>query len=172
MWCANETTALTHAKCAAKERALTKWTERWKKTYPTGRFTAADRIPPAWKPKPHFTNTKREVYGQLVQCRTGHAFIGEYDAKFVPLERIACQCGERYQTREHILQECEKYEQQRDLLRDASAELSLPDILGTEKGLQALAKFLEVSGVFTKTGQPRQTTEPLVPEDEEDASAT
>ncbi|KAJ6613598.1 hypothetical protein B0H10DRAFT_1630755, partial [Mycena sp. CBHHK59/15] len=107
-------------------------------------------LPPAWKPKPHFTNTKREVYGRLVQCRTGHAFIGEYYAKFVPLERIACQCGERYQTREHILRECENYEQHRDLLRDASAELSLPDILGTENGLQALAKFLEASGALTK----------------------
>ncbi|KAF8124842.1 hypothetical protein K438DRAFT_1649259, partial [Mycena galopus ATCC 62051] len=85
----------------------------------------------------HFMDAKREVYGRLVQCRTGHAFIGDY-AKFVPMERIGCQCGERFQTREHILRECENYAQHRDLLRDASPELSLPEILGTEKGLQAL----------------------------------
>jgi hypothetical protein len=112
-------------------------------------------------------DTKREVYGRLVQCRTGHAFIGEYYAKFVPMERIGCRCGECLQTREHILRECEKYAQYRDLLGDASPELSLPEILGTEKGLQALAKFLEASGAFTKTGQPRRETQPLALEDED-----
>jgi hypothetical protein len=28
--------------CTAKEKALRKWAERWRKTYPTGRFAAAD----------------------------------------------------------------------------------------------------------------------------------
>lgn len=110
MWCANETTTLTHAKRAAKDKALEKWTAQWRKTHPTGRFGPADRNPPAWKPKPHFMGTKREVYGRLVQCRTGHAFIGEYYAKFVPLERVNCQCGDAFQTREHLLRECGTYE--------------------------------------------------------------
>jgi hypothetical protein len=83
------------------------------------------------------------------------------------MERIGCRCGECLQTREHILRECEKYAQYRDLLGDASPELSLPEILGTEKGLQALAKFLEASGAFTKTGQPRRETQPLALEDED-----
>ncbi|KAJ7430606.1 hypothetical protein B0H11DRAFT_1942758 [Mycena galericulata] len=54
------------------------------------------------------------------------------------------------------------------VLREVSNQISIPDILGTEKGIQALAKFLESSGAFTKTGQPRRETEPLPPEDEED----
>ncbi|KAJ6614976.1 hypothetical protein B0H10DRAFT_1692192, partial [Mycena sp. CBHHK59/15] len=106
-----------------------KWTAKWKKMHPTGRLGPADRVPPVWKPKPHFTGTKREVYGRVVQCRTGHTFIGEYYTKFVPTERMECQCGEPFQTR-----------------------ITIPDILGTEKGIRVLAKFLERSGAFTKTG--------------------
>ncbi|KAJ7479312.1 hypothetical protein B0H11DRAFT_2280857 [Mycena galericulata] len=96
------------------------------------------------------------------------AFIGEYYAKFVPSESVECQCGEPFQTREHILRDCEKYDEHRGVLREVSNQISIPDILGTEKGIQALAKFLESSGAFTKTGQPRHETEPLPPEDEED----
>ncbi|KAJ6609299.1 hypothetical protein B0H10DRAFT_1713802, partial [Mycena sp. CBHHK59/15] len=115
-----------------------------------GRFGPADRVPPAWKSKLHFTGTKREVYGRVVQCRTGHAFIGEYYAKFVPTERMECQCGEPFQTRDHLLWECERYNEHRGVLREASPQIAIPDILGMEKGIQALAKFLERSGAFTK----------------------
>jgi hypothetical protein len=103
--CTGESTSMTHAKRAAKENTLRKWTGTWDKTYPTGRFAAADRFPPSWKPKPHFFGTRREVYGRIVQCRTGHAFMGEYYAKFVPTESVRCRCGERFQTRAHILRE-------------------------------------------------------------------
>jgi hypothetical protein len=160
---------LTHAKRAAKDKAPAKWTEKWKKTYPTGRFGPADRLPPAWKPKAHFTGTKREVYRRLVQCRTGHVFIGEYYAKFVPSERVACPCGEPFQTWVHILRECETYAWHRDILEEVSKEISMPEILGTEKGLRALALFLEKTGAFTKTGQPR-ATEPLLVEEDDDGS--
>ncbi|KAJ7241636.1 hypothetical protein C8J57DRAFT_91139 [Mycena rebaudengoi] len=112
--------------------------------------------------------TKREVYGRLVQCRTGHAFIGEYYAKFVPLERVDCQCGDAFQTREHLLRECGTYEEHRGILRETSAQLSLPDILGTEKGIRALSGFLEKSGAVTKTGRLRRETEPLTLEEDEE----
>ncbi|KAJ7138549.1 hypothetical protein C8R43DRAFT_865407, partial [Mycena crocata] len=81
-------------------------------------------------------------------------------------------CGEPFQTREHVQRECERYEEHRSVLREFSDRLSLPDILGTEKGPQALATFLQKSGVFTKTGEPRREQEFLqpVPEDEEDGS--
>ncbi|KAJ7792948.1 hypothetical protein B0H14DRAFT_2191574, partial [Mycena olivaceomarginata] len=85
-----------------------------------------------------------------------------------PLERIGCQCSERSQTRAHVLQECELYEQRRGVLREASAWLSRPEILGAEEGLQALAKFLETSGAFTETGRPRRETEPLVLSDDDE----
>jgi hypothetical protein len=51
-----------------------------------------------------------------------------------------------------------------------SKEISIPDILGTEKGLTALSRFIENTGAFTKTGGPR--AEPLPPgETDSDAEA-
>ncbi|KII85959.1 hypothetical protein PLICRDRAFT_72046, partial [Plicaturopsis crispa FD-325 SS-3] len=104
-------------------------------------------------------------------CRTGHAFIGEYYAKFVPTEDVSCQCEEGvFQTRYHILTECPRYDEYRHILTQASPTLFLPDILGTDEGILALAQFLEKSGAFTKTGNPRETkTVPLL-EDEDGAS--
>ena len=59
-----------------------------------------------------------------------------------------------------------------------SVHIDLPTILGTEKGISALAKFLEQSGAFTKTGEPPQgdaprieppeAYEPDAPDDEDD----
>ncbi|KAJ7786365.1 hypothetical protein B0H16DRAFT_1490170 [Mycena metata] len=115
---------------------------------PTRRFAPADCIAPSWKPKGYFFTTKREVHGRVGRCRTGHAFIGEDYAKFV-------------------LRECELYEQHRDILRDASAELTIPDLLGTEDGIQAVVKFLDA---FTKRGQRRRETEPWPPAPEEECN--
>ncbi|KAJ6558406.1 hypothetical protein B0H19DRAFT_1261927 [Mycena capillaripes] len=88
VWCANETTTLTHARRVAKEKAPARWTEKWKKTYPTGSFAAADRIPPSWKPKLRLSDTKREVYGcaELVM----HSLTrGRTDARaYLPLARL------------------------------------------------------------------------------------
>uniref|UniRef100_D8QKE3 Uncharacterized protein n=1 Tax=Schizophyllum commune (strain H4-8 / FGSC 9210) TaxID=578458 RepID=D8QKE3_SCHCM len=71
-------------------------------------------------------------------------------------------------TRPHILQECPIYEQHRHILRKVSEDVALAEILGTPKGIDALARFLKKSGAFTKTGHPR--AEPRAPrwEDEPD----
>ncbi|KAJ7927664.1 hypothetical protein B0H13DRAFT_2553523 [Mycena leptocephala] len=79
----------------------------------------------------------------------------EYYAKFVPSELVTCPCGEPFQTRVHILRECETYAWHREILQKVSEDISMPEILATEKGLQALALFLERTGAFTKTGRPR-----------------
>lgn len=42
----------------------------------------------------------------------------------------------------------------RHLLRIASAEISLPEIMGTKEGIKALTEFLKKTGAFTKNGQP------------------
>ncbi|KZV79121.1 hypothetical protein EXIGLDRAFT_735638 [Exidia glandulosa HHB12029] len=59
------------------------------------------------------------------------------------------------QTREHTLRECTRYDDYRDILRKASRNIVLSEILGTERGLAALSEFLRKSGAFTKTGEPR-----------------
>ncbi|KAK7007083.1 hypothetical protein R3P38DRAFT_3212724 [Favolaschia claudopus] len=49
----------------------------------------------------------------------------------------------------------------------AGDRISLPEILRTANGLQALAKFSEKTGAFTKTGKPRDTVEPVEMRDDE-----
>ncbi|KDQ54644.1 hypothetical protein JAAARDRAFT_99512, partial [Jaapia argillacea MUCL 33604] len=88
-------------------------------------------------------------------CRVGHAFIGEYYVQFNIPEPVDCPCGIGYQTREHILRDCPRYEDHRYHLRDVSPQISLPTILGTRKGVDALASFIWESGAFMKTGEPR-----------------
>ena len=56
------------------------------------------------------------------------------------------------QTHAHILQTCSLYENHRDVLRKVSDQLDLRCILGTRKGIEALAKFISLTGAFTKTG--------------------
>lgn len=83
-----------------------------------------------------------------------------------------------YQTREHILRECPRYEEHRDILRKSSHDIPLPEILGTPKGIIALTEFLRKTGAFTATGEPRSKRpmptfedtpgEPEVKEDEEE----
>ncbi|KZV89833.1 hypothetical protein EXIGLDRAFT_576125, partial [Exidia glandulosa HHB12029] len=93
--------------------------------------------------------------GRVVQCRTGHCFQGAYYSTFVPSENVDCPCGERMQTREHTLRECPRYDHYRATLRAASRHIVLSEILGTERGIEALSGFLRKSGAFTKTGEPR-----------------
>jgi len=108
------------------------------------------------------------VFGRLTQCRTGHGYIGEFYAQIVPDENVDCPCGERFQTREHILRECPRYERHRDILRKVSRDVSLPEILSTKKGIKALSDFLINTGAFTKTGAPRQKKSTLIYEDAPD----
>ena len=150
------------ARREAKERAHTAWTAEWKKSPATGRFATANRLPPSEKPRKHFRHLKREIFGRVIQCRTGHGFTGEYYRIHVPNEPDDCPCGAPFQTRQHILQDCPRYEAARHILRRESEHIDLPTILGTEKGINALAKFLEQSGAFTKTGNPPQGDVPNV----------
>jgi hypothetical protein len=51
-----------------KEENLREWKERWLDTVRKGRFTWANRHPPAWKPPPHLHNSlKRNIFGRLMQ---------------------------------------------------------------------------------------------------------
>ncbi|KNZ73242.1 hypothetical protein J132_08010 [Termitomyces sp. J132] len=143
---------MTNAKRRAKERALEGWRNEWQKTPPTGGFAVANRLPPRWKLREHVTDTPREVFGRMTQCRTKHTFIGEYYAKFVPNKKTDCPCGIQLQMREHIIQECLKYEEHQHILQEVDKNLELGILLGTEEGLKALARFLKKSGAFTKTG--------------------
>ncbi|EIW74102.1 hypothetical protein CONPUDRAFT_160359, partial [Coniophora puteana RWD-64-598 SS2] len=135
-----------------RDTALATWTSQWKDRLNNdeGRFKIAKRFPPSFRAREHFTDTERSIYGRMLQCRTGHCFAGEYYADFVPSERMACPCGARRQSRQHIICECPQYENARRHLQKPNVELSLTDVLGTKKGLQALALFLRDTDAFKK----------------------
>lgn len=154
-------TTMTNAKRSTKESALEEWRKDWQRASTTGGFSIANRMKPRWKPREHVTHTPREVFGRLTQCRTKHAFIGEYYAKFVANEPIGCPCGVRLQTREHVILECPRYEEHRDILREADERMDLGRLLGTKDGIEAMVKFLGKTGAFTKTGTKK--TERTVP---------
>ncbi len=107
-------------------------------------------LPPSLKPRKHFALTNRELYGRLIQCRTGHAFLGEYYRRFVPSEDPSCPCGAVVQTRAHVIQDCDLLEDARSILYNFDVTLSLPELLGTPKGIDALTQFIRRSGTFKK----------------------
>ena len=106
-------------------------------------------LPPTLlNPTKHFTELKdqREVFGRLVQCRmAGHAYTGEFHKQFFPQKSVSCDCGETFQTREDIIRGCTWYENHLASLRDKHRELTLPELLGTPKGIAALATFIKDS---------------------------
>ena len=93
------------------------------------------------------------MFGRLVQCRTGHAYTGEFFRQFFPGESVNCACGEDLQTYEHILRMCTRYTGHRGSLQDENREIALPELLGTLKGIAALTAFLQDSGAFTFAGE-------------------
>ncbi|KAG6898895.1 hypothetical protein C0993_003093 [Termitomyces sp. T159_Od127] len=71
-----------------------------------------------------------------------------------------------FQTQEHIIKECPKYEEQRHILEEADAQVELGVLLGTTKGLEAMAKFLAKTGAFTKMG--KSCKHKMKPEEEDE----
>ncbi|KAF8824882.1 hypothetical protein HHX47_DHR7000710 [Lentinula edodes] len=144
--------SLSNAKRINQVRAEREWRKIWESRSTYGHFAVANRIVPSLKPSERLKETTRELFSRLTQCRTGHAFIGEYYLQFVPGENVDCPCGIELQTREHILRACPKYEEYRYILKRISDDICLTDILGTKEGIEALTEFISESGAFTKSG--------------------
>ena len=68
----------------------------------------------------------------------------------VSTEDQSCPCGEPSQTRDHILASCPTYRHQRYILKDASEDLIISDILGTKSGVEALISFFSSPNAFKK----------------------
>jgi hypothetical protein len=144
-----------------KEEALERWTAVWR-AHPTGHrslYHPADRFLPSLTPSWQMRTLPRRLFGLVLQCRTGHAFMGEFYERHSIDEPVECPCGAQFQTREHILVECPQYDNWRHLLREQSPTLSLTTILGTGDGIKALATFIARTGTFTKTGDSGQQSE-------------
>ena len=151
----NPPISLSHKKSQSRQCLVSNWTEEWcKQLQRPSAFLQANRFTPALKPREHFTHTPRNIYGQLIQCRTGHAFMGEYYSKHVPMEDRSCPCGELLQSCDHIIATCPTYEDQRQVLKSTSEDLITSDILGTKEGIEALVKFLRATSAFKKHRPP------------------
>ncbi|QRV95626.1 hypothetical protein RhiJN_23644 [Ceratobasidium sp. AG-Ba] len=141
----------TFIKRESKAKTADDWFKIWSDREPSGFFAPADRVHPSCKPSKTLLNTPRPIFSRLTQVLTGHAFIGEYYKRFVPDENTFCHCGEPLQTRQHILLDCPDYADFHHLfITDRGDMLSLPDILGTPKGIEKLIVFLERTKAFTK----------------------
>lgn len=67
---------------------------------------------------------------------------------------------------------CSRYDGQRHVLEEASETIDLPTILGTKKGIAALARFIDASGAFTKTGERRKKQKGVRWDEEPDPGPT
>jgi len=89
--------------------------------------------------------------------------------RFHPDKDENCSCGEGYQTREHILRDCEHHNKHCIHLLRVSRDIFLPTILGTVEGITALTTYLEQSGAFTILGRPVSQRETPQFDDEPDS---
>ncbi|KAG1807298.1 uncharacterized protein BJ212DRAFT_1282164, partial [Suillus subaureus] len=107
-----------------------------------GRFVTANRLPPTPKPRDHCISTLREVSSSAARSdRIPKRILCIFCS-------TSCPCGERRQAREHILCYCPLFNRQRIHLHEFSRHLILSEIMGTEKGITAMVKFLEESDTF------------------------
>ncbi|KZT41137.1 hypothetical protein SISSUDRAFT_982346, partial [Sistotremastrum suecicum HHB10207 ss-3] len=84
-------------------------------------------------------------------CRTGHGFFGEYYSHMRVPEDVGCSCGEEYQTRSHIIRDCDLHTAARQKLTDSLTDMTDKTIFGTNEGIIALSEFIKESGAFEKT---------------------
>ncbi|KAH9979441.1 hypothetical protein BGW80DRAFT_1137002, partial [Lactifluus volemus] len=77
---------------------------------------------------------------------TGHAFIGSYTARFRPDLPTSCPCGTALQTVGRIITACPLYaEARRDILQPVDRDLSLPVLLSTAQGGEAVCRFIKAT---------------------------
>jgi len=98
-WSAPISTTRANAVRRSKMASQKAWVKQWKSTPKRGAFAISNCIAPTLKPTQRFLNTPRETFGRLIQCRTGHAYTGEYRRRFHPDKDENCACGKGYQTR-------------------------------------------------------------------------
>ena len=122
------------------------WTHRWTNQPSTlcSKFHTANHIPLSTKPTKRLITLDRCTFSRTLQCRTGHTHIGEYYRQFVPSENQMCHCSDTLQTRQHTLFECKTHYRHQHILGTGRTR-NIEFLLGTEKGIRRLARFLKAS---------------------------
>jgi hypothetical protein len=150
---------ITWARASAKSRAAKTWRTEWPQLPHTNLLAVALRAPPSTTLAPFHrsdtANQSRDIHARIIHIIAGHGSFGDRNRRYVPTELTAClRNGITLQTHDHILVKCPLYDVQRHHLRNASHTLFTPFILGTRKGLTALAKFLKAAPAFEKPVHP------------------
>ena len=146
------TTSITYLKRKNKEQQMLAWNARW----PTMKRGRSYQGRPA--PNIHTVlrnHRSRRLVATIIQMRTGHGYNRQYLSR-IPSSKIdspTCTCGYRKQTPQHLLLECRYYKTQRKRLRKdiKPYPLTWQTVMHTGKGLQAVVKFLEETGIGTRT---------------------
>ena len=71
----------------------------------------------------------------------------------------SCECGQTIQTRQHILRECLKYLNQHSLL-GMGRNAHLDRLVGTEKGIERLTKFITIMKAIDKRSTTITSADP------------
>ena len=95
-------------RCPLVSGVRTQWQDLFASVQFTHICTPANCIPPSLQLTPHFKAlcNQREIFGYLMQCRTGHGYFRNYYQSTVPSESKYCPCGEEIQTWKHIIDTC------------------------------------------------------------------
>jgi ribonuclease HI len=154
-----------------------KWREDLKKHPLTGAFGEVTSDPPTTKPNEVFMKLQDqpEVFGRLTQMRTMHGYNPHYYHRFLKVEYgpndLNCICDHYLPPyparhfRNHVLHNCEAYEDHRHILTKVSRLHHATILLGSKKGLLETGRFLKETGAFSATGTPYQPPEtPEIPE--------
>jgi hypothetical protein len=155
---------VTWASARASERMTSAWKEEWETARrPTAWWAPVTSAPPSTRPKDLVRDFPgdRSVQSRAFQASIGHAFCGEYYARFVPVESPLCSCAvfgrsAVEETLRHALLECPRHRHARDLAFMAlRSERLTPDLLlGTPDGRKAFVEFLKLSKAFSKVSRP------------------
>jgi ribonuclease HI len=148
----DSSTSITYLRRKNKEAQLQEWTNRW----PASKHGRQYQGRPAMNIHPLLRNhPSRRLVSTVIQMRTGHGYNRNYLAR-IPSSTIdspTCPCGYRKQTPEHLLLHCKHYRTERKTLTQKMKPL--PPLwrtaMHTTRGLAATLKFLEDTGVGTRT---------------------
>ena len=167
-------TSFGHLRRLAKEQVTTLWRNKWQaqeeEEERNGRVTglgrlyrqiSRDSLSFSLRPKSSIINLPKNIISAYIQLKTGKGLLKafQYQICKVPDNKCFCLAASKQDTR-HLLLECKVYETERAKLKRLlkNIPLGLNVLLCTTKGQEALAWFLQETGICT-VGWQHKTAE-------------
>ena len=150
-----------HSEC--KSKLVTKcWQKEFRLAPQNNLFWDVTSTLPSTKTDKIFRQlqNKPEIFGRLTQVQMMHGYNTSYYQHFNIDRDRDCICNHYLppllpsRIRNHILHNCEHYDEHRHILSEVLRDHDPTILLRTVKGLIAMAEFLKISGAFTSDGTP------------------